>query len=104
MLAGIFSCFCARPTAVTASPKDFRGARLKDTVTAGNWPWCVTAAPLAVTHQGQFPAVTVSFNLAPRKSLGDAVTAVGRAQKQLNMPASIQQGFQGTAQAFEASL
>ena len=61
-------------------------------------------APLAVNHQGQFPAVTISFNLAPKKSLGDAVSAVGRVQKDLGMPASIEQGFQGTAAAFEASL
>jgi multidrug efflux pump len=61
-------------------------------------------APLSVNHQGQFPAVTVSFNLAPKKSLGDAVTAVARAKAALGMPASIQQGFQGTAQAFQASL
>jgi len=60
--------------------------------------------PLAVNHQGQFPAVTISFNLAPKKSLGDAVTAVNRVKSELNMPASIQQGFQGTAQAFQASL
>ena len=61
-------------------------------------------AALAVNHQGQFPAVTISFNLAPKKSLGDAVSAVDRVQKQLSMPASIQQGFQGTALAFQASL
>jgi multidrug efflux pump len=61
-------------------------------------------AALAINHQGQFPVVTVSFNLAPKKSLGDAVSAVNRVQKQLNMPASIDQGFQGTALAFQASL
>jgi len=61
-------------------------------------------APLAVNHQGQFPAVTVSFNLAPGASLGDAVSAVERARVDLGLPASIQHGFQGTAQAFRASL
>jgi multidrug efflux pump len=62
------------------------------------------AAPLAVNHQGQFSAVTISFNLAPDASLGEAVDAVNAAKKSLNMPLSIQAGFQGTAAAFEASL
>jgi len=63
-----------------------------------------TSTPLAINHQGQFSAVTVSFNLAPSASLGEAVNAITAAQAQLKMPASIQAGFQGTAQAFEASL
>jgi multidrug efflux pump len=61
-------------------------------------------APLAINHQGQFPCVTLSFNLAPGVSIGDAVTEVERVQRDLGMPASIQTGFQGTAAAFEASL
>jgi len=61
-------------------------------------------APLSVNHQGQFPVVTVSFNLAPKASLGQAVRAVERARQELGMPASIQAGFQGTAKAFRASL
>jgi multidrug efflux pump len=61
-------------------------------------------APLAVNHQGQFPVVTVSFNLAPGVSLGEAVRAIERVRQDLSMPASIQSGFQGTAQAFRASL
>jgi multidrug efflux pump len=60
--------------------------------------------PLTVNHQGQFPVVTVSFNLAPGASLGDGVTAVNRARKALGLPASIRTSFQGTAHAFEASL
>jgi multidrug efflux pump len=60
--------------------------------------------PLAVNHQGQFPVVTISFNLAPEASLGDAVAAVNQANAELNMPPSIQSSFQGTAQAFTASL
>jgi multidrug efflux pump len=60
--------------------------------------------PLAVNHQGQFPVVTVSFNLAPGASLGDAVDAISKAKNELNMPLSIQAEFQGTAQAFRASL
>jgi multidrug efflux pump len=63
-----------------------------------------TTAPLAINHQGQFPVVTVSFNLAPGASLGEAVKAVNQAQQDLHMPASIQAGFQGTAKSFEASL
>jgi multidrug efflux pump len=61
-------------------------------------------APLSVNHQGQFPVVTISFNLAGRASLGEATTAIEHAQKDLNMPPSIQASFQGTAQAFKASL
>jgi multidrug efflux pump subunit AcrB len=59
---------------------------------------------LSVNHQGQFPAVTLSFNLAPGVALGQAVTAVETASRQLGLPASIQGSFQGTAQAFQASL
>jgi multidrug efflux pump len=61
-------------------------------------------APLSVNHQGQFPVVTVSFNLKPGASLGEATDAIERVQRELNMPASIQTAFQGTAQAFKASL
>jgi multidrug efflux pump len=63
-----------------------------------------TLQPLAIHHQGQFPVVTVSFNLAPDASLGDAVKAINDASKELGIPASINAGFQGTAQAFQASL
>jgi multidrug efflux pump len=62
------------------------------------------AEPLSINHQGQFPAVTVSFNLAPNAALGGAITAIEKAQKDLNMPASVQHGFQGTAASFEGSL
>jgi multidrug efflux pump subunit AcrB len=60
--------------------------------------------PLAVNHQGQFPATTIAFNLAPGHALGDAVAAIGRATAQLGLPASVHGSFAGTAQAFEASL
>jgi multidrug efflux pump len=60
--------------------------------------------PLSINHQGQFPAVTVSFNLAPDASLGEAITAIDKVQKDLNMPASVQFGFQGTAASFQGSL
>ena len=61
-------------------------------------------APLTINHQGQFPVVNVSFNLAPGAALGEAVQAVEQAKQSLGMPASIQAGFQGTAQAFRVSL
>ena len=61
-------------------------------------------APLSINHQGQFPVVTVSFNIAPGVSLGDAVSAIDEARQELGMPASIEAGFQGTAKAFQASL
>ncbi|MDR3536271.1 MAG: efflux RND transporter permease subunit [Acetobacteraceae bacterium] len=60
--------------------------------------------PLAVNHQGQFPAVTISFNLAPGAALGDAVTAIEQAQRGLGTPLALQGTFQGTAQAFQTSL
>jgi multidrug efflux pump len=59
---------------------------------------------LAVNHQGQFPAVTLSFNLAPGVALGQAVSAITAAQNSLGLPASIHASFQGTAQAFQAAL
>ena len=61
-------------------------------------------APLAVNHEGQFPVVTLSFNLAPSASLGDAVDAIHKVEQQLNMPLSLHASFQGTAQAFLNSL
>lgn len=61
-------------------------------------------APLSINHQGQFPVVTVSFNLAPGVSLGDAVEAIGRSREEIGLPPSIIAGFQGTAAAFQASL
>ena len=63
-----------------------------------------TTEPLSINHQGQFPAVTISFNLAPDASLGEAITSIEKAQKELDMPASVQYGFQGTAASFEGSL
>jgi multidrug efflux pump len=63
-----------------------------------------TRTPLAISRQGQFPAVTLSFNLAPGTSLGHAVTAIERAARTIGLPASIRGSFQGTAQAFQASL
>jgi len=59
---------------------------------------------LQVNHQGQYPAVTLTFNLAPNVALGDAVTALEKAQAEMNMPSAIHATFQGTAQAFQDSL
>jgi multidrug efflux pump len=61
-------------------------------------------SPLSISHQGQFPAVTVSFNLAPRASLGSAITAIDKVEQELNPPASLQADFQGTAASFKNSL
>jgi hydrophobe/amphiphile efflux-1 (HAE1) family protein len=63
-----------------------------------------TSTSLSVNHLGQFPAVTISFNLASGASLGDAVVAIEGATRQLGLPASIQGSFLGTAQAFQGSL
>ena len=63
-----------------------------------------TAAPLAINHQGQFPVVTISFNLAPNASLGEATKAIDNIKNQIGMPLSIQGAFQGTAASFQASL
>ncbi|MCU1287672.1 MAG: acriflavine resistance protein [Acidobacteriales bacterium] len=61
-------------------------------------------APLVVNHQGQFPSVTVSFNLLPGVAIGNAVAAIQQAEKQLGKPASLTTSFQGNAQAFQSSL
>jgi HAE1 family hydrophobic/amphiphilic exporter-1 len=63
-----------------------------------------TVAPIALNHQGQFPSVTLSFNLPPNVSVGAAVSAIQDAAKELHLPASIATSFQGSAQAFQNSL
>ena len=63
-----------------------------------------TTEALSINHQGQFPSVTVSFNLASNASLGTAITDIEKAAKNLNFPASLQSGFQGTAASFQNSL
>jgi multidrug efflux pump len=59
---------------------------------------------LSINHQGQFPSVTVSFNLAPNAALGSAISAIDRVQQDMHMPASLQADFQGTAASFKNSL
>ena len=63
-----------------------------------------STTPLTVNHQGQFPAVTISFNLKQGVALGDAVNIINEAERDIHMPAGIRGTFQGTAQAFQSSL
>ena len=63
-----------------------------------------TTAPLAINHQGQFPVVTISFNLAPNASLGEATKDIDKIKNEIGMPISIQGAFQGTAASFQSSL
>jgi multidrug efflux pump len=63
-----------------------------------------STTPLAVSHQGFFPSVTLSFNLAPGMALSEAVQSIQAAEREINMPAGVRASFQGTAQAFQASL
>jgi len=63
-----------------------------------------TTEALSINHQGQFPAVTVSFNLAPNAALGSAITAIDKVQADMHMPASLQADFEGTAASFKNSL
>jgi len=81
--------------------KEENGKRVIDRATFQSFG-CETA--IAVAHQGQFPAVTISFNLAPNVSLDKAEAAVEDAVRTMGMPSTIHGGFQGTAQAFQASL
>ncbi len=64
----------------------------------------MTTQPLSITHQGQFPAITVSFNLAPNAALGGAISDITKIQQDMHMPASLQADFQGTAASFRNSL
>jgi multidrug efflux pump len=63
-----------------------------------------TSEALSINHQGQFPSVTVSFNLATNASLGSAISVIDKVQKDMNMPPSLQADFQGTAASFRNSL
>ncbi|MGD0782990.1 MAG: efflux RND transporter permease subunit, partial [Candidatus Aminicenantales bacterium] len=90
-------------------PEDLEYVRLqaagKGTVPLGAFTKIrLSNVPLAVNHEGQFPVVTVSFNLGPRVSLGQAVRAVEKAAAEVGLPESIQKNFQGTAQAFRVSM
>src|SRR5262249_16227545 len=63
-----------------------------------------SSTSLSINHQGQFPSVTISFNVAPGRALGQAVDAIHKAEAEIGLPASVHADFQGTAQAFQASL
>jgi multidrug efflux pump len=92
------------------SPETLRDIYVKSPSTGAMVPLSAFArfertwASLQVNHQGQFPSVTISFNLVPRVALGDAVNTIKAATQEMGMPASIRSGFSGTAQAFQASL
>jgi multidrug efflux pump len=103
----------AATTAATASTTAFGGTTTAASAvfsTGGQVPLGAfshtenMAVPITVNHQGQFPVITFSFNLAPDASLGDAVKAVNQAKDEVGMPRSIEAAFQGSAQAFQASL
>ena len=89
----------SNPTATAGAPAGSAQVPLATVATVQE-----RAAPLMIAHQGQFPAVTISFNLAPGASLGDAVDAISGAARDINLPPTIQTGFLGAARAFQASL
>jgi multidrug efflux pump len=91
----------AAPAAPTATTPSSNGAMVPLSAIAH---WEQQRTSLAVNHQGQYPAVTLTFNLAPNVALGQAVTALQKAQADMGMPSSIHATFQGTAQAFQDSL
>jgi multidrug efflux pump len=92
-----------------SGPQDLQFLDIRS-LTGGQVPLSVftqvseTITPLAISRQGQFPAVILSFNLAPNTSLGDAVTAIEETARAIGLPASIKGSFQGTARAFQNSL
>jgi multidrug efflux pump len=89
----------------TSSPNTVTSTTLSNAVPLSAFSHFVKSTEaLSINHQGQFPAVTVSFNLAPNAALGSAITAIEKVQKKLNTPPTVQAGFQGTAAAFESSL
>ena len=98
-LPAIAAAAAAAPAA-TPSPSD-GGAMVPLSAIAHYEP---RRTALQVNHQGQYPAVTITFNLAPNVALGDAVTALEKAQAEMGMPSSVHATFQGSAQAFQDSL
>jgi multidrug efflux pump len=89
-------------TPAIAAPTPSTGGAMVPLSTIAHYEQQRTA--LQVNHQGQYPAVTLTFNLAPNVALGDAVTALEKAQGEMGMPSAIHATFQGTAQAFQDSL
>jgi multidrug efflux pump len=89
------------PTASFPSAQQVTGSQIPLSSFAHFEPGTTT---LAINHQGQFPATTISFNLAPGAALGDAVKAINAAKQDIGVPPSVQAEFQGTARAFQSSL
>jgi multidrug efflux pump len=107
------SASSALSSSIIASDNAFGGSQIASTMHFPNGGQVPLSAftrmeeenvPITVNHQGQFPVVTLSFNLAPRASLGDAVEAVNKVKAESHMPAAVQASFQGTAASFLASL
>jgi len=99
------------PPELQADTSTFEKIFIKSPVTGGQVPLSEliqfntnTTKPLSVNHLGQYPAVTISFNLAPGVALGEAVTAVEKAGAEMGIPQGLSGSFQGTAQAFQTSL
>ena len=99
------------PPELQKDPSTFDRIFIKSPITNGQVPLSSlikfntnSAKPLTVNHLGQYPAVTISFNLAPDKALGDAVVAVEKATADMGVPPSLTGTFQGAAQAFQSSL
>ncbi|MEO5715885.1 MAG: efflux RND transporter permease subunit [Luteolibacter sp.] len=99
------------PPEMQANPSTFEKIFIKSPLTNGQVPLSSlikfdtkSTKPLSVNHLGQYPAVTISFNLAPNVALGDAVTEVEKAGSEMGIPPSLTGSFQGTAQAFQSSL
>ena len=100
VLPGLQGSFDTLSQLYTQSPVTGQAVPLSTLVTVDTKP----VAPLVVTHQGSFPAVTFSFNLAPGASLSQAVNVIDAARGALGVPASVTGSFQGNAQAFQRSL
>jgi multidrug efflux pump subunit AcrB len=92
----------ATTTAATSSATSSTGGAMVPLAAIAHYETQRTS--LQVNHQGQYPAVTLTFNLAPNVALGDAVTALQKAQQEMGMPSGVHATFQGTAQAFQDSL
>ena len=97
-------------TSTTTSSKGATSAGTTSSATSSAVPlgalshFTTTTEALSINHQGQFPAITVSFNLAPNAALGGAISSVTKVQQDLHMPKSLQSDFQGTAASFRNSL
>lgn len=99
------------PPELQSDPSAFDQLYLRSPVTQGQVPLSSlisfdtnTPKPLSINHLGQYPSVTISFNLAPDVALGDAVAAIERMMNEMGAPATLSGSFQGTAQAFQSSL